>query len=151
MLLALKDALTEAHENYGKRSPSRSAQAIRASSDLTMYFRQMWSDFDVIYDLACRPYHSDRKSPAQFDEAERIRELALWTDPPIRALSYATVGGRAYTFPLGQPAPVWELTSPGPYVQLVKDLWRKAKHDLSYGFATVATGYSNYGNALAGC
>ncbi len=132
MLLALKDALTEANENYGKRGPTRSAQAIRASSDLTMYFRQMWSDFDVIYDLGCRLYHPDRKSPAQFDEAERTRELALWADPPIRALSYATVGGRAYTFPRGQPAPVWELTSPGPYVHFVQDLWRKSKRDLSY-------------------
>lgn len=132
ILFALKDALTEAHEDYGKPSASRSAQAIRASSDLTMYFRQMWSDFDAVYDLSCRPYHADRKSPAQFDEAERTRELALWTDPPIQTLSYATVGGRAFTFPSGQPAPVWELSNSGPYFHLVKELWSKVRHDLSY-------------------
>ena len=132
MLLALKDALTEADEHYGKPSPLRSSQALQVASDLALYFRQMWSDFDVIYDLACHRYHSDRKSPAQFDEAERTRELALWADPPIKALSYATVGSRAFSFPPGEPAPAWELTSPGPYIDLIKSFWRKAKNDLSY-------------------
>ncbi len=138
MLLALKDALTEANEHYGRPSPLRSAEAHEAASELALYCRQMWSDFDVIHDLACEPQHPERRSPAQLNDEERKEELVLWTDPPIRALSYATVGGRAFSFPLGKPAPVWELGSPGSYVDLARHFWLNAKNDLSYDICYLA-------------
>ena len=77
----------------------------------------MWSDFAVIHDLACQPHHPEWRSPAQLDDEEREEELAFWADdPPILALSYATVGGRAFNFPLGHlrrsgNSPAQDLTS----------------------------------------
>jgi triacylglycerol lipase len=132
ILLALKDALTEANERYGRPSPLRSAEAQDAAADLGLYFRQMWSDFAVIYDLACHSSDPERRSPAQFNENERAEELTLWDHPPIRTLSYATVGGRPFSFPGGEPAPAFELTSPGSYLDLIKDFWATAKNDFSY-------------------
>lgn len=132
MLFAFKDALTEANEHYGPPTPLRRAEAQDAASDLGLYFRQMWSDFDVIHDLACHSYDPGRKSPAHFDEDERAEELDLWDHPGIRVLSFATVGGRPFKYPHGEPAPVLQLTNPGSYVNLAKDFWSKAKDDFSY-------------------
>ena len=69
-----------------------------------------------------------KSSPARFGSNQRVAELNLWTQiplgtgiaqekekppiPPIQCLSYATVGGRAFTFPPGCPAPELNLTNP---------------------------------------
>jgi triacylglycerol lipase len=92
----------------------------------------MWSDFDVIYDLACYSSDPERRSPAQFDEKERAAELDLWNHPPIRTMSFATVGGRPVKYAHGEPAPVLELSNPGSYMNLVNDFWSTAKNDFSY-------------------
>jgi hypothetical protein len=133
MLLALKDALTEADEHYGKPSPLRLAEALEAASELGLYFRQMWSDFGVIHDLTCEQHDGEPRSPAHFDKRQRRDELELWdADPPIRTLSYATVGGRPFDFQSGCPAPVWKLTSPRFYADVLKYFWLNAKNDFSY-------------------
>jgi triacylglycerol lipase len=132
LLLALKDALTEANEHYGPPGPLRSAEAQEAFSELSLYFRQMWSDFDVIHDLTCEPHDFGRISPAHFNKRQRKEELKLWEDPPIRIVSYATVGGRLFSFPPGGPAPVWEPISPCSFAGTVKDFWLSTKNDLSY-------------------
>src|SRR5215471_18292 len=121
MLLALRDALTEANQNYGKPGPTRTADAQEAASELALYFRQMSTDFHVINDLTSEAHDSKEKSPAHFDEAERKQELEFWEDPHICTLSFATVGGRAYRFASGEPAPVWELTNPFSYPGFTTD------------------------------
>ena len=132
LLLALRDALTEANEHYGKPGPSRTADAEEAASDLALYFRLMSSDFHVINDLTSQPQDPGKKSPAHFDDEERKKELALWRDPSIRTVSYVTVGGRPFRFRSGCPAPVWELTNPFTYPEIAKDRQLSAKTDLSY-------------------
>jgi hypothetical protein len=133
MLLALKDALTEVNEHYGPPTPLRRAEAQDAAADLGLYFRQMWSDFDVIHDLACHSYDPERRSPAHFNKNERADELNLWdARPKIRTLSIATVGGRPVEYSHGEAAPVLELTSPMSYVDLIKDFLSSAKNDFSY-------------------
>jgi hypothetical protein len=133
LLLALKDALTEANEHYGKPSPSRTADAEEAASELALYFRQMASDFRAIHDLTSQPHDRKKRSPAHFDKQERKSELKLWDEEsPIRTLSYATVGGRPFRFPSGEPAPVWELTNPWTYPEVAKDLDLSSKTDFSY-------------------
>jgi triacylglycerol lipase len=132
LLLAVKDALTEANEHYGKPGPLRTAQAQEASSELALYIRHMASDFRVIDDLTSQPHDLDKKSPAHFDEEERKEELDLWNDPPIRVLSYATVGGRPFRFPSGCQAPVWDLTNPCTYPEIAKDCGLSAGTDFIY-------------------
>jgi hypothetical protein len=132
MLLALKDALTEANEHYGRPGVLRRAAAQEAASDLGLYFRQMWSDFDVIHDLACYSTDPQRRSPAQFDKNERAKELGLWDHPAVRTMSLATVGGRPVEYSHGEPAPVLELTSPTSYLDLIQDFLSNAKNDFSY-------------------
>ena len=78
LLLAVKDALTEANENYGARSPSRTADAQEAASELALYLRHASSDFATIDDLTSQAHDSKQKSPAHWDEDERKRELELW-------------------------------------------------------------------------
>jgi len=78
LLLAVKDALTEANENYGARSPSRTADAQEAASELALYLRHASSDFAAIDDLTSQAHDSKQKSPAHWDEDERKRELELW-------------------------------------------------------------------------
>jgi hypothetical protein len=106
----MQDTLTEANEHYGSPSPSRTAEAQQAASELALYLRHMGSDFGAIKDLTSQPHHRKHNSPAHFDDRERRKELDLWNHPPIRALSYATVGGRPFRFSSGTPAPVWKLT-----------------------------------------
>ena len=122
LILALRDALTEANQYYGKPGPSRTADAEEAASEFALYFRMMSSDFHVINDLTSQPHDPKKRSPAHFDDEERKREFDLWDDPPIRTLSYATVGGRPFRFHSGCPAPVWELTNPFTYPEIAKDL-----------------------------
>jgi len=132
MLLALRDALTEANEHYGKPGPLRTADAEEAASQFALYFRLMSSDFHVIDDLMSRSYDPKKKSPAHFNDEERRKELELWKHPHIRTLSYVTVGSRAFCFPAGQAAPVWELTNPFSYLEIAKELKLPVKTDLSY-------------------
>ena len=140
LLLAAKDALTEANENYGARSPSRTADAQEAASELALYLRHASSDFGAIDDLTSQANDPKQKSPAHWDEDERERELELWRGspsedyPPIRTLSFATVGGRPFRFPSGARAPVWELTRPWTYPELAKDAKLSAGTDLAYRF-----------------
>ncbi len=117
VFLALRDALTEA--NYdGSRDPSRIADALEAASELDLYFREMASDFHVINDLT--PRIDQRKeeleplairSPTHFNKDQREEELNFWKSLGIQCLSYATVGGRPFTFGPG-PAPVFNPTNP---------------------------------------
>jgi triacylglycerol lipase len=132
IFLALQDALTEANEHYGKPGPLRTADAQEAASELQLYFRQMASDFHVIDDLTSQPHDPRDNSPAHFDEEERGKELALWSDPRIEALSFITVGGRPFGFPSKRPAPVWELSNPLTYPEIAKDPQLSAKTDLAY-------------------
>ncbi len=134
LLLALRDALTEANAYYGKPGPSRTAAALEADSELALYFRLMGSDFHAINDLSSQPHDPKKRSPAHFDDQERKREFALWEEPPIRTLSYATVGGRPFRFRSGSPAPVWELTNPFTYPEIDKDPQLSAGTDFSYRF-----------------
>ncbi len=132
LLLALRDALTEANEYYGKPGPSRTADAEEDASELALYFRLMSSDFHAINDLTSQPHDPSKKRPAHFDDEERNKELDLWDNPPIRPLSYATVGGRPFRFRSGCPAPVWELTNPCTYPEIAKDLQLSTRTDFSY-------------------
>ncbi len=132
LILALRDALTEANLHYGKPGPSRTADAEEAASEFALYLRLMSSDFHVINDLASQAHDPEQRSPAHFDDEERKREFDLWDSPPIRTLSYATVGGRPFRFRSGCPAPVWELTNPCSYPEIAKDLQLSAGTDLSY-------------------
>src|SRR5262249_26535897 len=61
----------------------------------------------------------DDASPAHFDAVERERELQLWDERGIEVLSFATVGRRAFSFDPGRPAPLWELTKPWTWPDLV--------------------------------
>ena len=133
LLLALRDALAEANEHYGEPGPLRTADALEAASELELYVRQMCSDFRVINDLKSQPYDSRKKSPAHFDKDDRKKELDLWDyDPPIRALSFVTVGGRPFRFPSRRPAPVWELTNPCTYPEIARDLHLSGNTDFLY-------------------
>ena len=133
LLLAVRDALTEANADYGEPGPLRTAEAQEAASQLALYFRHMASDFRVINDLTARSHDTCNKSPAHFNTKERAEELKLWDHPrPIRTLSYATVAGRPFRFPSGRRAPVWELTSPCTYPEIARDLKLSAKTDFLY-------------------
>ena len=130
VLLALRDALTEA--NYDcSHDPSRIADALEAASELELYFRQMTSDFHVIHDLTPES-HSREPSPAHFPPDQREAELDLWESPRIHCLSYATVGGRAFTFLSGCPAPVFNLTNPLDDLKVAQACGQAADTDISY-------------------
>jgi len=134
LLLAAQDALREANEYYGNPSPSRTADAQEAASELALYFRHMASDFRAIDDLASQqPDEPDKRSPAHFNDAERQEEWNLWEKHPrIESFSYATVGGRPFGFSSGSPAPVLELTIPCTYLDIAKELGGSAKTDFLY-------------------
>jgi len=135
LFLAAKDALREANEHYGNPGALRTAEAQEAASELGLYFRQMVSDFRVIHDLtSAQPDDPDKRSPAHWDEEERKEEFRRWDDPRIDTLSYATVGGRPFSFTPGCPAPVWELTNPCTYLEIAKGLGVSARTDLLYRF-----------------
>ncbi|HXZ14388.1 MAG TPA: hypothetical protein VEH77_00140 [Roseiarcus sp.] len=130
VFLALRDALTEA--NYDcSRDPSRIADALEAASELGLYFREMASDFHVIHDLTPES-HSREPSPAHFPCDQREAELELWADLEIDCLSYATVGGRAFTFRSGCPAPMFNLTNPLDDLKVAQAYGQAADTDISY-------------------
>lgn len=130
VFLALRDALTEA--NYdGSHDPSRIADALEAASELELYFRQMASDFHVIDDLTPES-HPNEPSPAHFGPEQREAELELWARPRIHCLSYATVGGHAFSFRSGCLAPVFNLTSPLDDLKVAKACGQAADTDISY-------------------
>lgn len=133
LLLAWRDALTEANDRMAGPDPTAIAAAQEAASELELYFRQMTSDFRVIDDLTSQP-HEGGKSPAHFDDHERERELDRWKHPPIRTLSYATLGGRPFSFssPSGCAAPTFELTNPCDYPQIVNACGQSPGTDISY-------------------
>jgi triacylglycerol lipase len=155
VLLALRDALTEA--KYHGSDPSRLADALEAASKLELYFNQMTSDFHVINDLT--PWIDNRTpendppswahfsrgqrkdepkpwevpiSPAHFSPKQRDEELELWANPRIDCLSYATVGGRAFTFDSGCPAPVFNLINPLDDLRVAQPCGQAADTDISY-------------------
>ena len=102
LLLALRDALTEANQRYGKPGPSRTADAEEAASELALYFHLMSSDFHVINDLTSQPHNPGKKSPpAHFDDEERKKELVLWRRPVDPHLVLCDRGGP----PVSLPAP----------------------------------------------
>jgi len=130
LLLAAKDALTEANENYGTPGPSRTADAQEAASELALFCRQMSPDFRAIDDLSSRLYDPEKKTPAHFNEEERENELKLWRK--IRTLSFATIGSRPFRFRSRSRAPVWQLTCPLTYPEIAKNVKLSAGTDLSY-------------------
>ncbi len=132
LLLALRDALTESNEHNGKPSRSRTADAEEAASEFALYFRMMSSDFHAINDLTSQPDGPTERSPAHFEDHQREEEFDLWDKPPIRTLSYATVGGRPFRFRSRRPAPALRLTNPCTYPEIAKDLRLSAGTDLFY-------------------
>jgi triacylglycerol lipase len=130
VLLALRDALTEANDDWNS-DPSRIADALEAASELELYFRQMGTDFHVIDDLTPEA-HPHEPSPAHFGPDQRADELKLWAKPLIRTLSYATVGGRAFQFDSGSPAPPFNLTNPFEDLSVVRACSTSRDTDISY-------------------
>jgi hypothetical protein len=93
----------------------------------------MCTDFSAIDDLRTQPYDDPAmRTPAHLDEGERAEELETWQDPPIRTLTFATLGGRPFRFRPGVPAPVWELTSPSTYPEIAKDPKLSEGSDVAY-------------------
>ncbi len=133
LLLALRDALTEANDDLSGPDPTQIAAAQETASELELYFREMATDFRVINDLASTPYKGEQ-SPAHYNDRERRRELEFWKQPPIRTLSYATVGGRPFHFASrsGCPAPIFSLTNPGDYLAVAQGCGLSAGTDISY-------------------
>ena len=121
LLLAVQDALTEANDHYGDRSPQQTAAAHEAASELALYVHHMASDFHVINDLTSQPPDRESKSPAHFNHDEREQELQLWNDLSIECLSYVTVGSHPFRFDPDRPAPVWDLANPYSYPEVQKD------------------------------
>ncbi len=131
LLLALRDAMTEADERLCGRDPSRLADAQEAASELELYFRHMATDFRVIDDLTSKPYEGV-KSPAHFRDEDRAAERKLWNG--IETVSYATVGGRPFRFrsPSGCPAPEFDPANPFAWGEIVKGGGVSAGTDISY-------------------
>ena len=130
ILLALRDALVEANDDWTSDA-TRISDAQEAASDLQLYFRQMATNFHVIEDLSpvC---HSTQRSPARFNDEEREEELEAWEDPPIRTLSYATVGGRTVHFRPGCSAPLFSLVNPLDSFAVLKACRQSDGSDLAY-------------------
>lgn len=133
ILLALRDAVTEANDRLCGHDPTRIAAAQEAASMLALYLRHMATDFHVIDDLATQPYDG-AKSPAQFKEDERRVELEWWDKLGLRTLSYATAGGRPFCFssPSKCPAPTFELTNLFDFPELAQGSGLSACTDISY-------------------
>ena len=131
ILLALRDTLTEANADWNGPDPTRVSDAQEAASELELYFRQMGTNFSVIEDLSPRD-HDGLKSPAQFSPEQRTEELRIWKASGIRTRSYATVGGRAFEFDTGFPAPVFNLTNLADDLQVSLAHGSSARTDLSY-------------------
>jgi len=133
LILALRDALTEANGRLAGSDPTRIAAAEEAASELELYFRQMATDFRAIDDLTSQP-NGDKVSPAHFDNRARIAELSLWKRLKIQTLSYPTVGGRPFLFPTdaGCPAPTLDLRDPFAYADIATGSGLSAGTDFSY-------------------
>jgi hypothetical protein len=132
ILLQFADALTEANDHFGPPGPNRLLDSQEAFSELGLYFRHIASDFAVIDDLTACPPVGDFESPAHFSPADRREELRRWNDPPIRVLSYATIGCRPFRFHGGCPAPVWEALNPLAWKEILQEDELTAGTDLSY-------------------
>jgi hypothetical protein len=132
VLLAVQDALTEASDRYGDRSPQRIAAAHEAAAELALYLRHMASDFHVINDLTSQPPDRESKSPAHFTHDQRQDELRQWDTGPIRCLSFLTIGNRPFRFDPDSPAPVWKLTNPFNCPEVQKDDELRDGTDLAY-------------------
>jgi triacylglycerol lipase len=132
LLHAVRDAVAEADERCGRRGPERTADAHEAASQLELYLRHIASDFGAIDDLTSTAPGGPPASPAHFDERERKRELKLWEERGIKVLSYVTLGRRVFRFEPDRPAPVWELTKPWTWPELVKDSEWSEGTDLVY-------------------
>ncbi len=132
LLLAVQDALSEANEANGCPSPTRTADAHEAASQLALYVRHMASDFRVIGDLAVRGPQRRPRSPAQFNPVERARELDLWDRQEIEALSYATVGDPPFCFASGQPAPILHLADACAWREIATGSTMSGGTDVSY-------------------
>ena len=137
LFLALRDALTEA--NYDRSDPpSRIADALEAASKLELYFNQMNADFAVIEDLTPGIDQKEPEpwkipiSPAHFSPKQRDEELKFWESLGIECLSYATLGGRAFTF--GSDAPVFHLTNLLDDLKVAQACGQAADTDISYRF-----------------
>jgi triacylglycerol lipase len=133
LLLAVRDALTEANDRRRGLDPAGVADAQDAASELALYLRHMATDFAVIEDLASDS-GTAKTSPAHFDPGERELELERWKRLQIRVLSYATVGGRAFHFasPSGCPAPTFELLDPCAWRDVLAGQGPGAGSDVSY-------------------
>lgn len=132
LLRAVEDALSEANEYNGTPGPVRTAEAQEAASELALYLRHMAADFRAIDDLTAQPPGGEPESPAHFDRDECEKELQLWRDRGIEALSYVTVGRRPFQFDPERPAPVWELTKPWTYPEFAKDGGSSVGTDIVY-------------------
>jgi triacylglycerol lipase len=134
LLLAVRDALNESNDGLAAADPSRVADAQEAASELDLYLRHMATDFRVINDLTSRP-HGESGSPAHFSLADRQVERDLWAQPPaIRVLSYATVGGRPFTFSTrpGYRVPVFGWANPCGWSEVAVGQGPSAGTDISY-------------------
>lgn len=109
---AVQDCLREADPHYGHPGFSRLADAQEAASELDLYLRHIASDFRAIDDLAAEPPDGPSLSPAHFSPRDRERELRLWDELGIEALTYATVGPRAFPFQPGRRVLPWFLANP---------------------------------------
>lgn len=128
---AVEDALSEANEYNGQSSPMRTAEAHEAASELSLYLRQMASDFRAIDDLtACRPGSDRWESPAHFTVTDRKKEIAALQD--IDFLSFATIGKRPFEFESGGRAPVWKPEEPWTGRDILKHTPLSAGTDVVY-------------------
>ena len=131
LLRAVEDALSEANEYNGRPSDMRKAEAREAASELSLYLRQMASDFRAIDDLtSCRPGSGRRESPAHFTIAEREQEKAALRD--IEFLSFVTLGKRPFEFQTGERAPVWVPEEPWTGREVLKRTRLSAGTDIVY-------------------
>jgi len=132
LLRAVQDSLREADERVGESSPTRTADAQEAASQLALYLRHMASDFRAIDDLTSKRPGGGPLSPAHFNDEERKKELALWDDRHIESQSYVTLGKRPFEFEQGGPAAPWELAKPWTYPEIAKDARLSAHTDIVY-------------------
>ena len=128
---AMQDALSEAR-------PARVADKMRvllaqeAASELALYLRYIFSDFDAINDLSAEPFEGKVTSPAHFDTAARRKELKDWTNHNIVARSFASLGPRPFDFDAAHSAPRWELLNPFSYPETTSSTSAKAGTDIVY-------------------
>jgi len=122
---AVQDALDEANEDDGQRTPYRRAEAHEAASELALYLRHMASDFRAIDDLTSQTPRVEKRtnrkleSPAHFSTGERKSEEDKLKS--IEFLSYVTLGKRPFRFDSEKPAPLWDLAKPWTYPEISKD------------------------------